>query len=163
MITTWTNETVYTILKQILQLFNPQVLVNTLSMGKHGQRYESIYQDEFYRCCYLLAPSKCHPDVGAIYGSRGFLDFYIDGELQWGFELLRDGNKLQGHIDRFDLVSGRYADIPLADYAVVDFYETDTTVDVNDDKYYKAVFSKDFKTIQLSHNGAVTEIYCGKT
>jgi hypothetical protein len=109
----------------------------------------------------LLAPSKCHPDAGAIYGSRGFLDFYIDGE--WGFELLRDGDKLQGHIDRFDLASGRYRDIPLADYAVVDFYETDTDVDVCDDKYHKVVFSKDFKTIQLFHGVVVEEIICGKT
>jgi len=162
-ITCWTNETVYTLLKRILELFNPQVFTNTRSMGRDGRRYERIYQDEFYRCCYLLAPSKCHPDVGAIYGSRGFLDFYIDGELQWGFELLRNGDKLQGHIDRFDLLSGRYADIPLADYAVVDFYETDTTVDVCDGKYYKVVFSKDFKMIQLSHNGVVEEINCGKT
>jgi hypothetical protein len=164
-ISSWTNETVLTLLKRILELFNPQVFVSTQARGRDGQRYERIYQDEFYRCCYLLAPSKCHPDVGAIYGSRGFLDFYIDGEQQWGFELLRNGDKLQGHIDRFNLVSGRYADIPLADYAVVDFYETDTTVHVvNDQKYYKVVFSKDFKMIQLSHNGAVVEeIKLGKT
>jgi hypothetical protein len=162
-ISSWANETVFTLLKRILELFNPQVFVSTQARGRDGRRYERIYQDEFYRCCYLLAPSKCHPDVGAIYGSRGFLDFYIDGEQQWGFELLRDGDKLQGHIDRFDLASGRYRDIPLADYAVVDFYETDTDVDVCDDKYYKVVFSKDFKMIQLSHNGAVEEINCGKT
>lgn len=60
-------------------------------------------------------------------------------------------------------MSGRYADIPLADYAVVDFYETDTDVDLSNEKYYKVVFSKDFKTIQLSHNGAVEEINCGIT
>ena len=162
-ISSWINETVLTLLKRILELFNPQVFVSTQAIGKNGRRYERIYQDEFYRCCYLLAPSKCHPDVGAIYGSRGFLDFYIDGEQQWGFELLRDGDKLQGHMDRFDLASGRYRDIPLADYAVVDFYETDTDVDVCDDKYYKVVFSKDFKTIQLFHGGVVEEINCGKT
>ena len=162
-ITSWKNETVLTLLKRILKLFNPQVFTNTQSMGRDGQRYERIYQDEFYRCCYLLAPSKCHPDVGAIYGSRGFLDFYLDGELQWGFELLHNGEKLQGHIDRFDLVSGRYADIPLADYAVVDFYETEKGVDVCDGHYYKVVFSQDFKMIQLSHNGVVEEINCGRT
>ena len=162
-ISSWTNETVLTLLKRILELFNPQVFVSNQSRGRDGRRYECIYQDEFYRCCYLLAPSKCHPDVGVIYGSRGFLDFYIDGEQQWGFELLRNGDKLQGHIDRFDLASGRYADIPLVDYAVVDFYETDTTVHVNDKKYYKVVFSKDFKMIQLSHNGVVEEIHCDKT
>jgi hypothetical protein len=112
----------------------------------------------------VAAPSKCHPDVGAIYGSRGFLDFYINGEQKWGFELLRNGDKLQRHIDRFAIESGIYTNIPLTDYAAVDFYQTDETVPVNDKrKYYKVVFSEDFKTIQLSHNGVVEEINCGNT
>ena len=114
----------------------------------------------------MVAPSKCHTDVGAQYGSRGFLDFCIDDKQRWGYELLRGGNRVQEHLQRFDPAIGRYRYIPLADYAVVDFYETDTNVDVCDDKYekyYKAVFSADFKVVQLFHNGAMEEINCGKT
>jgi hypothetical protein len=163
-ITNWTNETVYTLLKRILELFNPRVLSNTQATGRDGRLYERIYQDEFYRCCYLLAPSKCHPDVGAIYGSKGFLDFYLNGELQWGFELLRNGSKLMGHMNRFDLASGRYKDIPLKDYAVVDFYESAGNHQVlAHAKYSKVVFSHDFHTVELSHNGSTEHIVCGQT
>jgi len=162
-ITNWTGQTVYTLLKRILELFNPRVFSNTQAIGRDGRRYERIYQDEFYRCCYMLAPSKCHPDVGAIYGSKGFLDFYLDGEHQWGFELLRNGDKLKGHIERFDLASGRYKDIPLNDYAVVDFYEVSGKRQVFvDDKYFQVVFSRDFSTVELSHNGSTEHIVCGK-
>lgn len=39
------------------------------------------------------------PDVGAIYGVRGMLDFMLPKE--WGFELLTDGKGMQEHADRF--------------------------------------------------------------
>ena len=163
-VSNWSHETTYSLVKRILELFNPRVFSNTQAIGRDGRRYERIYQDEFYRCCYMLAPSKCHPDVGAIYGSKGFLDFYLDGAQQWGFELLRNGDKLKGHVERFDLASGRYKDIPLDDYAVVDFYEVpgNRQVFVND-KYFQVVFSPDFSTVELSHNGVTEHIVCGKT
>ena len=46
-ITSWTNETVLTLLKRILELFNPQVFLSTQARGRDGLRYERIYQDEF--------------------------------------------------------------------------------------------------------------------
>ncbi|KAI3631359.1 hypothetical protein MIR68_010849 [Amoeboaphelidium protococcarum] len=162
-ITNWTGVSAHTLLKRILELFNPRVFLNTQAIGRDGRIYERLFQDEFYRCCYLLAPSKCHPDVGAKYSSTGFIDFYIDDELQWGFELLRNGNRLREHMDRFDPTIGRYKDIPLNDYAVVDFYEVFESGDefVND-KYFKVVFSSDFSSVELSHNGQIEHIVCGQ-
>jgi hypothetical protein len=120
---------------------------------------ERIYQDEFYRSCFLIALRKCHPDVGAIYGSAGYLDFYIHGDIRLGFELLRNGVKINGHLDRFDPVNGIYKDIPLHDYAVLDFYQGDTFdgSHFNGEKYFAAVFSADFSSIQLWHNGIAEE------
>jgi hypothetical protein len=164
-ISNWQDENMLSILKRILELFQPQSLLNSLSVGRDGKLYERIYQDEFYRSCFLIAPTQCHPDVGAVYGSKGFLDFYMDDSVQLGFELLRNGVRINGHLDRFDPVNGIYKDIPLKDYAVVDFYEAGA-FDANrfhDDNYYAAVFSADFKSIQLWHNGIVTEIPCGRT
>lgn len=68
--------------------------------------------------------------------------------------MLRNGNRLREHMDRFDPTIGRYKDIPLNDYAVVDFYEVSGSGDefVND-KYFKVVFSSDFSSVELSHNG----------
>ena len=37
------------------------------------------------------------PDVGPISGACGFLDFFINGELHWDIELLRDGDSLREH------------------------------------------------------------------
>ena len=112
---------------------------------------------------FLIAPTICHPDVGAIYGSRGYLDFYIDSDIQLGFELLRNGVRLNGHLDRFDPENGLYNSIPLHDYAVIDFYQAEHNYDINyqdQEKYYAAVFSADLKSIRLWHKGLVTEISC---
>ena len=154
------------VLRRILELFQPQSLSNSLSVGRNGNLYERIYQDEFYRSCFLIAPTKCHPDVGAIYGSTGYLDFYIDGDIQLGFELLRNGVKIDKHMIRFDPENGIYKDIPLRDYAVLDFYQVDTFngnhFNGDNNKYYAAVFSADFSSIQLWHNGNAVDIRCGR-
>ena len=119
--------------------------------------------DEFYRSCFLIAPTKCHPEVGAIYGSTGYLDFYIDGDIQLGFELLRNGVKINGHLNRFDAKNGIYKDISLDDYAALDFYQVDTFDGnhFNGNKYYAAVFSAVFSSLQLWHNGNAIHIRCG--
>jgi hypothetical protein len=163
-VSNWQDETMFSVLRRILELFQPQSLLNSLSVGRNGNLYERIYQDEFYRSCFLIAPAKCHPDVGAIYGSTGYLDFYIDGDIQLGFELLRNGVKINGHLNRFDAENGIYKDIPLHDYAVLDFYQVDTFDGnhFNGDKYYAAVFSADFSSIQLWQNGNAVDIRCGR-
>ncbi len=38
------------------------------------------------------------PDVGAMFGVRGMLDFMLVPK-KWGFELMRDGNGMQEHVD----------------------------------------------------------------
>ena len=53
------------------------------------------------------------PDVSAIYGSPGYLDFYIDGGLRWGVEIMREGNRLTEHRSRF-MTEGRYGKIPFS-------------------------------------------------
>jgi hypothetical protein len=164
-VSNWNVETILSVLRRILELFQPQSLLNSLSVGRNANLYERIYQDEFYRSCFLIAPTKCHPDVGAIYGSAGYLDFYIDGDIQWGFELLRNGVKINGHLDRFNPVNGIYKDIPLRDYAVIDFYQFDTfngnqRYSTMYNKYYAAVFSADFTSIQLWNNGNAEKIIC---
>jgi hypothetical protein len=163
-VSNWHGETMLSILIRILELFQPQSLLNSLSVGRNGTLNERIYQDEFYRSCFLVSPRKCLPDVGAIYGSTGYLDFSIDGDIQLGFELLRNGVKINGHLNRFDPEKGMYKDIPLHDYAVLDLYQVDTfdRNHFNGEKYYGAVFSADFSSIQLWHNGNAEDNCCGR-
>src|SRR5690606_15904428 len=50
----------------------------------------------------------------------GEIDFYLDGELRWGIELLVNGDGIGEHIDRFG-ENGKYSPLGSKDYAVVDF------------------------------------------
>ena len=62
-----------------------------------------------------------NPDVGRTFGSTGFLDLYVNNDLKWGIELVRDGFKLQEHFNRFD-AGGIYKKIPFHRWIVLDFY-----------------------------------------
>lgn len=50
----------------------------------------------------------------------GELDFYINGSLQWCVELVRNGDKIDGHLDRFKPRTGKYRNVQAKDYLVVD-------------------------------------------
>jgi hypothetical protein len=50
----------------------------------------------------------------------GELDFYVNGELQWCLELLRNGDKIGEHLARLDLNNGKYRKVNARDYIVVD-------------------------------------------
>jgi hypothetical protein len=54
------------------------------------------------------------PDV------TGELDFYVNGRLKWGIELLRDGKGIGEHIGSFDEYSGKYRKVDMLAYLVVD-------------------------------------------
>ena len=61
---------------------------------------ESAYQDELYRCYWLEVRNGagiCSEWSGT--DSRQ-IDFYIPGP-KWGIELLRDGDRVQEHLNRF--------------------------------------------------------------
>ena len=64
------------------------------------------------------------PELSKIYQTAlridGEIDFYLDGELQWGIELLRNGDGIGEHIDRFGR-NGKYYPLGVKDYVVVDF------------------------------------------
>ena len=50
----------------------------------------------------------------------GELDFYINGDLQWCLEILRLGDKIGEHLARFDYEQGKYREVQMRDYLVVD-------------------------------------------
>ncbi len=67
---------------------------------------------EFYRAAASLLSSNhmISPDVGYVFGSNGYLDFYVNGsKLQWGIELLREGQKEKEHSDNRFKKGGAYA------------------------------------------------------
>ncbi|TMW65345.1 hypothetical protein Poli38472_007987 [Pythium oligandrum] len=84
---------------------------------------ERAWQMEFYKASYRCTPSTCvtSADVGALFGSTGFIDFTVEcGDNFWGIELLREGSALDEHIGRF-APGGSYSLLQLSDYCLVDF------------------------------------------
>jgi hypothetical protein len=51
---------------------------------------------------------------------RGFVDFYINDNVQWAVELLRLGDRLKLHLDRFHPITGTFRKLPTKKYLVVD-------------------------------------------
>ncbi|RIB01765.1 hypothetical protein C2G38_2229733 [Gigaspora rosea] len=89
---------------------NSKVLQKSLGVGNDCRLLERVWQMEFYRASMQVLPEDIYVsvDVGAVFGSEGYLDFYVN-DRNWAVELLRDGDKLQEH-QRFQK-DGRYASI----------------------------------------------------
>lgn len=68
----------------------------------------------------LPRTTTVNPDYGFTRDSKGYVDFFIDGKLNMGIELTRDGDKLHIHSERFES-EGLYAPLQLSSWAVVDF------------------------------------------
>ncbi|KAL7684806.1 hypothetical protein Plhal304r1_c034g0107621 [Plasmopara halstedii] len=93
---------------------------------------ERAWQMEFYKAAYRCTPSTfvTSADVGALFGSSGFVDFTIHGgDIFWGIELLREASNLAEHIKRFS-PGGRYSSLPLTEFCLVDFRRVASIDDV---------------------------------
>ena len=55
----------------------------------------------------------------------GEIDFYLNGCLRWGIELLVSGSGITEHIARFDK-GGKYSPLQVKDYTVVDLRGNDS-------------------------------------
>ncbi|KAJ3002261.1 UNVERIFIED_CONTAM: hypothetical protein HDU68_006361, partial [Siphonaria sp. JEL0065] len=65
--------------------------------------------------------SKIFPDTQQTGGNiSGEVDFYLNGSLRWGVELLVLGRGVTEHIDRFGS-NGKYFKLGVKDYIIVDF------------------------------------------
>jgi hypothetical protein len=51
---------------------------------------------------------------------NGNIDFFVDGNLMWGIELVRCTDRIKEHMSRFS-PNGKYAGLKLNDYIVLDF------------------------------------------
>lgn len=119
-----------TIIMATLGGLRPDVLRGTLGVGAGQIPLERTWQMEFYRAARTTLPDRAYisPDVGYAFDVNGYVDFYIQG-LSSGLvgyrsymvELLREGHRLQQHIDRF-YGQGPYASIPHDDWIILNFF-----------------------------------------
>ncbi|CAG8723858.1 14412_t:CDS:2 [Gigaspora margarita] len=90
-------------IKSVFAKMNPKLLQNSKGKGKDGRLFERVWQMEFYRASLQVLPDDIYPsvDVGKVFRSKGYVDFYINDQRNWAIELLRDGIKLNEHRERF--------------------------------------------------------------
>ncbi|KAF8454718.1 hypothetical protein BGX38DRAFT_1171069, partial [Terfezia claveryi] len=91
-------------------------------------------------------------DVGAIFGSVGYLDFYVNGDLNWGIELLREGDRMKQHVKRF-IEDGAYAVIPLKEWVIIDFRHHSKAVQDPRPNFLYALYEDDYNIITLKQLG----------
>ncbi|POM66509.1 Hypothetical protein PHPALM_17622 [Phytophthora palmivora] len=91
---------------------------------------EAAFQHQFMaalalhtlQTCYICPElSRVFPDSPRQLDQRisGEIDFYLNGSLRWGIELLVNGDGIGEHMARF-AEDGKYAALAVKDYAVVD-------------------------------------------
>ncbi|CAG8640461.1 10806_t:CDS:2, partial [Racocetra persica] len=90
-------------IKSVFAIMNPKILQNSKGRSKDGRLFERVWQMEFYRASLQVLPDDIYPsvDVGKVFRSKGYVDFYINDNRNWAIELLRDGEKLDQHKERF--------------------------------------------------------------
>ena len=129
------------------QNFSKKALQLSFGRGKDGILYERQWQMEFYRVATSVLPERhgISADVGKIFDADGLIDFYINGQLQWGIELLREGSNADEHAKRFK-EGGKYWPMKnrIKAYALVDCR---SDIPVLKDNFWYLVHNDDFETI----------------
>jgi hypothetical protein len=151
----WEIDNFYSFLNCCLKSMSHSRLKNTLSAGSSEKIYERLLQMEFYNAAVPFANElggMCCPDAGAIFGSTGYLDFYINSTRQWGFELTRNSSLLEEHVSRFCPTTGKYKSIPMKSWGVINFVQCKgkfrKPVGVSDGEV-RVLWSKDHSSIQV--------------
>jgi hypothetical protein len=92
---------------------------------------EATFQHQFMGGLALWTKPACSmcPELSKVFPAlphqrsqriRGEIDFYLDGDLRWGIELLVNGDKIGEHISRF-APNGKYAALAAKAHAIIDF------------------------------------------
>ncbi|CAB5187375.1 unnamed protein product [Rhizophagus irregularis] len=145
-----------------------KILRETLGFGYDGRILEQMWQKEFYRIgTRVLGNDKfLSCDVGSVFGCEGRIDSYVN-ELEWAIELLRDGEDMQGHKDKFEPIEGKYKvivkyakSIAIIDIRSVNFADNTRSEAKNVQKlredFIHVSCSKDFDAFKIESLGKET-------
>lgn len=116
----------------IMQFRPRQLSDSPRSLAGNTLPLEDQYQKEFYRCLFAILDGHIvtSPEYVIKTGTRGgTIDFLVDRK-KWGLELLRDRDRLVGHMKRFE-PGGQYFSMIQSGrmklYIVLDFTVTQPT------------------------------------
>lgn len=141
-------------LLQTIERMSPSKLSKSLGKGHESSNsylYERGWQMEWYRAATTIVPTEASvsADVGPVFEkSAGFLDFYVNRDLCWGVELIREGDRLLEHAQRFE-EGGDYADIPLNDWAIIDFRHHTKQVRGFKKNFWYVLYENNYKIVTI--------------
>ena len=92
------------------------------------------------------------PEVGPIFGSTGFLDFYVNNGLEWGVELLREGDRMGEHAKRF-VDGGTYEDIPLEHWVIIDFRHKSKRLQKTKPNFWHVLYDDSYSKVEIRREG----------
>lgn len=137
-----------------IERMDPSMLQTSLGLGQTSRLLERTWQMGWYKAATTAVPSHAtvSADVGAIFGSVGYLDFYVNGDLNWGIELLREGDRMKQYAKRF-IEDGAYAVIPLKEWVIIDFRHHSKAVQDPQPNFLYALYEDDYNIITLKQLG----------
>ncbi|KAF8453927.1 hypothetical protein BGX38DRAFT_366277 [Terfezia claveryi] len=137
-----------------IERMDPSMLQTSLGLGQTSRLLERTWQMGWYKAATTAVPlhATVSADVGAIFGSVGYLDFYVNGDLNWGIELLREGDRMKQHAKRF-IEDGAYAVIPLTEWVIIDFRHHSKAVQDPRPNFLYALYEDDYNIITLKQLG----------
>ncbi|CAG8774817.1 9208_t:CDS:2, partial [Cetraspora pellucida] len=145
-------------LMRTIERMNPSKLSESFGKG-YAETYGNLgnnlsWQMEWYRTATTVVPegTSISADVGAVFGSAGFLNFYVNGELCWGIELIREGDRLKKHAERFEQ-GGEYANIPLKDWAIIDFRHYTKQIRELKPNFWYVLYMDNYEKVTIKRQG----------
>ncbi|OWY90966.1 Crinkler (CRN), partial [Phytophthora megakarya] len=118
------------LIRKVIGNMSARVLMQS-TVDKNDFPNEATFKHQFMEGLALWTESTCSicPELSKVFPAlpnqpsqhnRGEIDFYLDGSLRWGIELLVNGDKIGEHMSQF-APKGKYAALAAEAYAVIDF------------------------------------------
>ncbi|CAG8518293.1 3254_t:CDS:2 [Funneliformis caledonium] len=137
-----------------IERMSQHILLESYGRGVNSRLYEAGWQNEWYRSAVSVVPigTSISANVGYVFGSDGYLDYYVNGEICWGIELTREGNRLAEHANRF-YENGKYKNIPLKEWIILDFRHNSKTINELKQNFWYILYSDDYSSVTIKRYG----------
>ncbi|CAB4442675.1 unnamed protein product [Rhizophagus irregularis] len=144
-----------------LERMRPSVLKNSLSKASDSRLVDQVWQNEWYRSANTVLPYDIdvtiRSNVGGLYGTNSYLDFFVNGDLQWGIEILREGTDMTKYATRFG-PNGRYNTTLFKEIAVIDFRHITKNLIKPLEYFWHVFFADDYTKFIVKRLGKPDEL-----